>query len=70
MIHIYEHLINRVLQTGYTPLHCAGWGGGIAVARVLLDRGANLNALTNVWTITSRLCVCLLINNRSEFQQG
>ncbi len=38
----------RAQQRGETPLHIASWEGHEAVVRMLLDRGASINALMTV----------------------
>jgi ankyrin repeat protein len=38
-------------KTGYTPLHVAARRGHLDIARLLIDKGANVNALTDSqWT--------------------
>ncbi len=38
-------------QDGYTALICAGWHGHLDCARLLLDAGADKNAMANVRAI-------------------
>ena len=44
LLGIDKALVNALDNDGSTPLHCAAWKGHAAVAKVLLDAGANANA--------------------------
>ncbi len=39
--------INQANDDGYTPLHCACWGGHEAVVTLLLQQGADINQAAN-----------------------
>lgn len=44
----------HLMQVGQTPLHCAAGGGHLAVATLLLDRGATIEAqdeVSSYWAI-------------------
>ncbi len=49
-------MINAKNQFGNAPLHAAAMAGAADVVRVMLEAGANVNALNNV-----RQCRCIYI---------
>jgi ankyrin repeat protein len=44
LLGVDKALVDALDRDGSTPLHCAAWKGHAAVAKVLLDAGANANA--------------------------
>ena len=41
-----------ILQSGWTPLHCATSSGHVDIAKMLMDKGADINAVDEVsWLV-------------------
>ncbi len=46
-----------LLQDGWTPLHIAAQHGHVEVERLLLDKGANKEAASNVGAVRPLMCL-------------
>lgn len=46
-------------QNGRTALFLASWRGHVAIIHLLLQRQANVNICTKVWTLIKRQCIVL-----------
>ena len=40
-----------MVQYGFTPLHYAILGGNVEIINLLLNRGANVEAIDRVWSL-------------------
>ena len=48
MMYVYLPCMSHITQYGMTPLHVASFGSKLDCVRLLLDRGADIEAKSNV----------------------